>query len=138
MDIARDFTDDVFLEAFLACRLPPSAFNHRNHLRVAWIHLQRFPLDEAIEWTCAGIARYATHLGVPDRYHRTMTEALIRLMARAGASDPSLSFEDFLARAPAFSGDCRTLIAAHYSPDLLARSDARYRFLSPDRLPLPS
>ena len=138
MDTTRALTDDVFLEAFLTCRLPPSAFNHRNHLRVAWIHLQRFPLDEAIERTCAGIARYATHLGVPDRYHRTMTEALIRLMACAGASDPSVSFEGFLARAPAFSGDWRTLIDAHYSPDLLARSDARHRFLSPDRLALPS
>jgi N-formylglutamate deformylase len=138
MDTTCDFTDDAYLEAFLACRLPPSAFNHRNHLRVAWIHLQRFPLDEAIERTCAAIARYAAHLGVPDRYHRTMTEALIRLMARAGASDPSLSFEGFLARAPAFSGDCRTLIAAHYSPGLLASTDARERFSPPDRLPLPS
>jgi hypothetical protein len=115
MDTTRAFTDDLFLEAFLVCRLPPSAFNHRNHLRVAWIHLQRFPLDEA-----------------------TMTEALIRLMANAGASDPSVSFEEFLARAPAFSGDWRTLIDAHYSSALLARSDARYRFLSPDRLALPS
>ncbi|ADG18837.1 hypothetical protein [Paraburkholderia atlantica] len=138
MDTTRDFTDDIFLEAFLACRLPPSAFDHRNHLRVAWIHLQRFPLDEAIERTCAGIARYAAHLGVPDRYHRTMTEALIRLMERAGASDQSRSFDDFLAYAPAFSGDCRTLIAAHYSPGLLDRADARSRFLPPDRLPLPS
>ncbi|KXU89136.1 hypothetical protein CI15_08800 [Paraburkholderia monticola] len=138
MDTTPAFTDDEFLEAFLTCRLPPSAFNHRNHLRVAWIHLQRFPLDEAIERACAGIARYAAHLGVPHRYHRTMTEALIRLMAGAGASDPSVSFEDFLARAPAFSGAWRTLIDAHYSPDLLARSDARYRFLSPDRLALPS
>jgi N-formylglutamate deformylase len=138
METPRDFTDEAFLEAFLACRLPSSAFNHRNHLRVAWIHLQRFPLDEAIERTCAGIARYAAHLGVPQRYHRTMTEALIRLMARAGACDPSLSFEGFLVRAPAFSGDCRILVAAHYSPELLACSNARERFLSPDRLPLPS
>jgi hypothetical protein len=138
MNTTCDFTNDAFLEAFLACRLPPSAFNHRNHLRVAWIHLQRFPLDEAIERTCASIARYAAHLGAQERYHRTMTEALIRLMAHAGASDPSLSFEGFLAHAPAFSGDCRTLVAMHYSPELLARPEARSRFLSPDRLPLPS
>jgi hypothetical protein len=138
MDTTRDFTDDAYLKAFLACRLPPSAFNHRNHLRVAWIHLQRFPLAEAIERTCDGIARYAAHLGVPDRHHRTMTEALIRLMAQAGATDAALSFEGFLAHAPAFSGDCRTLVAMHYSPELLARPDARACFLSPDRLPLPS
>ncbi|MEX3947288.1 hypothetical protein AB4Y40_05950 [Paraburkholderia sp. EG287B] len=138
METARDLTDDAFLEAFLACRLPPGAFNHRNHLRVAWIHLQRFPLDEAIERTCAGIAQYAAHLGAPGQYHRTITETLIRLMAHAGASDPLRSFDEFLARAPAFSGDCRALVAAYYSSDKLNRPEARVFFLSPDRLPLPS
>ena len=138
MDTAQHSPDDAFLEAFLTCALPAGAFNHRNHLRVAWIHLQHFSIDEAIERTCAGIARYADHLGATDRYHRTLTEALIRLMAYAGASDAALSFDDFLTRAPAFSGDCRTLIAEHYSPELLSRPDARDNFLSPDRLPLPS
>ncbi|MEM5405955.1 MULTISPECIES: hypothetical protein [Paraburkholderia] len=138
METTRDPSDDAFLEAFLACRLPAAAFNHRNHLRVAWIHLQRFPLDEAIERTCAGIAQYATHLGAPGRYHRTITEALIRLMAHAGASDPLRSFDEFLAYAPAFSGDCRALVAEYYSAAKLSRPGARVFFLSPDRLPLPS
>ena len=138
METTCNLTDDAFLEAFLACRLPPAAFNHRNHLRVTWIHLQRYPLEEAIERTCAGIAQYAAHLGVPDRYHRTMTEALIRLMAHAGASNPLRSFEAFLAQAPAFTDDCRALLAEHYSPELLARSEARCGFFPPDKLPLPS
>lgn len=138
MDAIRDLTDDAFLEAFLACRLPAKAFHHRNHLRVAWIHLQRLPIDEAIEQTCAGIARYAAHLDASHRYHRTLTEALVRLMAHAGGADRSLAFEGFLAQAPAFLGDCRIMVAEHYSPELLARPDARYDFLSPDRLPLPS
>lgn len=138
METTRHLTDNAFLEAFLTCQLPPAAFNHRNHLRVTWIHLQRYPLEEAIERTCAGIAQYAAHLGAPDRYHRTMTEALIRLMAHAGASNPAHSFEGFLAHAPVFTGDCRALVAEHYSPELLARSEARCGFLSPDRLPLPS
>jgi N-formylglutamate deformylase len=135
---ANDLPDDAFLNAFLACDLPPGAFNHRNHLRVAWLHLRRFPLDEAIERTCVGIARYAAHLNATDRYHRTLTEALIRLMAHAGASDTSLSFPEFLEHAPALTGDCRALIARHYSPELLSRPEARYNFLAPDRHPLPT
>jgi hypothetical protein len=138
MQTAHDLTDDAFLDAFLSCALPAGSFNHRNHLRVAWIHLRRFALDEAIERTCAGIARYAAHLGAPDRYHRTLTEVLIRLMAHAETSNPSHSFEDFLARSPAFAGDCRILVARHYSPELLGEPHARYNFVSPDRLPLPS
>lgn len=137
METPQDLTDDAFLQAFLTCALPAGAFNHRNHLRIAWIHLRRFPIDEAIDRTCSGIARYAAHLGAADRYHRTVTEALIRLMAHAGASDEALSFAQFLVRAPAFSGDCRALIAQHYSPELLSRPEARHTFLAPDRHPLP-
>jgi N-formylglutamate deformylase len=133
-----DLPDDAFLTAFLACQLPAGAFNHRNHLRVAWLHLRRFPLEEAIERTCAGIAHYAAHLNATDRYHRTLTEALIRIMSNAGASDTSLSFADFLALNPALTGDCRALIAAHYSPELLSRPEARYNFVAPDRHPLPT
>lgn len=138
MKTPQDLTDDAFLEAFLACRLPRGSFNHRNHLRIAWIHLCRFSIDEAVERTCAGIARYAAHLGATDRYHRTLTEALIRLMAHTEALDPSLSFAEFLARTPAVAGDCRALIAEHYSPELLSRPQARHTFLAPDRLPLPT
>jgi N-formylglutamate deformylase len=127
--------DEACLEAFLRCALTAAEFNHRNHLRIAWMHLQRYPLDDAIARTCDGIARLAAHLGVPERANRTLTEAVMRLMAYHGAADPRLPWETFIANTPALLTDCKTLIARHYSPELIAR--ARHRFLPPDRLPLP-
>lgn len=136
MDIAQ-LSDDAFLEGFAACTLPPAAFSHLGHIRIAWIHLQRHPLDEAVERVCAGIDAFARCLGVPDKYNRTLSQALVLLMAAGGGADPTVGWEAFLARNRALVDDARTVLGRHYSPELLAGLAARNRFVPPDREPLP-
>jgi hypothetical protein len=131
-------TDDAFLAAFLDCSMPPAGFNHRGHIRVAWLLLRRLLLEAAVAQTCEGIARLAAHLGVPGKYHRTLSEALVRLMAQGGATDPARGWEDFLRANPRLLDDARGLLARHYSPERLALPEARTAFLPPDRLPLPA
>lgn len=131
-------SDDEFLAAFLDCSMPPAGFDHRGHVRVAWLLLRRLPLAAAVERTCTGIARLAAHLGVPGKYHRTLTEALVRLMAHGGAADPAQSWDGFLRANAALIDDARGLLAQHYSAQRLARPEARTRFLPPDLRPLPS
>ena len=128
-------SDDRFLADFLACRLPAAGFDHWSHLRAAWLLLQRHPLEEAVERCCDGIARLATHLGVPGKYHRTLSEALVRLIAVAGAVDQP--WPDFLAANPNLVNDARGLLSRYYSPERLADPLASSTFLSPDLAPLP-
>lgn len=130
-------SDDEMLAAFLACDLPASGFDHRSHLRIAWIHLQRYPLDEAVQRTCDGIAGFAAHLGATEKFNRTLTEALVRLMAHGGAADPGLGWKAFLAANPELANDARGAIARYYSQERLARPEARTRFLPPDKADLP-
>lgn len=137
MSTLETLSDDEFIAAFLACGLPPSAFDHLGHLRMAWILLQRLPLEDAVEAACQGIERFAAHLAVPDKYHRTLSEALARLMAYHGGADPARSWPDFVAANPALVRDARGLLERHYSPGLMASAEARRRFLDPDRMPLP-
>lgn len=129
-------SDEQFLAAFLDCSMPPAGFDHRGHLRVAWLLLQRYPLEQAVDRTCAGIARLAAHLGVPDKYHRTLSEALVRLMAAAGAA--TQSWDDFLRGNGPLLSDAQALLARHYSPSVLDSAAARKRFVPPDRQPLPA
>jgi hypothetical protein len=131
-------SDAEFLAAFLECRMPAAGFDHRGHVRAAWLLLRRLPLEDAVTRCCDGIARLAAHLGVPGKYHRTLSEALVRLMAHGGASDPALSWEDFLRANGPLMTDARGLLARHYSDARLAAADARTRFVAPDRLPLPA
>lgn len=130
--------DDAFLDAIARCQLPAADFGHCEHLRLAWLHLRRGPRQAAIDHCCADIARFAAHHGAATKFHRTVTEALLRLMAHGGAADESLDWDGFLSRNPGLLADARGLLARHYSPTLLASDDARRCFLPPDLLPLPA
>ncbi|HEX8989056.1 MAG TPA: hypothetical protein VF816_13950 [Rhodocyclaceae bacterium] len=132
----KAMSDDVFLAAFLDASMPPSGFDHLGHLRAAWILLQRRPLEAAIEECCDGIARLAARLGVPGKYNRTLSEGLLRMMAAGGAA--RLPWEEFLRANPDLVADARGCLARHYSDERLAGGEARLRFATPDRLPLPS
>ena len=130
--------DQAFLAAIAGGNLPASDFGHLQHLRLAWLHLQRAPLDAAIERTCADIARFTAHHGADAKFHRTVTEALLRLIAGRGGADPTLDWPAFQRHNTDLIGDARGLLSRHYSPTLLAHPEARLRFLPPDLLPLPT
>jgi len=132
----KSMSDDQFLAAFLDCSMPPAGFDHLGHVRATWLLLQRRPLHDAIEDTCNGIARLAAHLGVPGKYNRTLSEALVILMAHGGGA--TLAWPDFLAANGQLMDDARGLLARHYSDERLNSPAARKRFVPPDRLPLPA
>ncbi len=114
--------DQTFVRSIETCTLPPGHFNHAGHVRLARIYHARYPLDEAIARTCAAIQAYATHLGAANKYHATITVALVRLLHAHG---------------PAALADARALLALHYSEGVLASAGARAAFVAPDLAPLP-
>jgi len=134
----RSLSDNEFLAAFLDSSMPAAGFDHVCHLRAAWLLLQRHPLDDAVAETCNAIARLAVRLGVPGKYNRTVSEALVRLMAHGGATDRALSWLSFLAANPDLAADARSVLARHYRDETLNSQGARECFVPPDRLPLPS
>lgn len=134
----QDLSDELFLARFADLTLPPALFDHRGHIRLAWLHLQRFPLAEATDRVCNGIRAFAAHLGAAQKYHHTLTEAIVRILHARSAADPAVSFEAFLAANPDLVRDARGLIHRHYSDNLLASPGAREAFVAPDRDPLPS
>jgi len=109
-----ELDDEHFLRAFLDLSLDPSAFDHRGHLRLAWIVLQRCPLEDAIVRIGQGIRAYATHLGAASKYDRGVTEALVRIMHARGASDRSLEFPSFLAKNPDLCADARGVLRRYF------------------------
>jgi hypothetical protein len=117
--------------------MPPAGFDHVGHLRAAWLLLQRRPLETAVEETCDAIARLATRLGVPSKYSRTLSEALVRLMAHGGGADPALSWTGFLDANAELKDDALGVLVRYYSNEVLASTAARERFLPPDLQPLP-
>lgn len=130
-------SDDEFLTRLTDCSLPPAHFGHLGHVRLGFICLQRCGPDEATDAACAIIARYAAHLGAAGKFHRTVSEALMRMLLAAGAREPGLDWPAFAERAAPLLADAKGQLARHYSPALLASEAARLRFADPDLLPLP-
>lgn len=137
MTAFTSLSNEQFLAAFLDSSMPADGFDHRGHVRAAWLLLQRLPLEDAVNETCDAIGRLAMRLGVPGKYNRTLSEALVRVMAHGGGANPAMSWEDFLAANDELMKDARGVLARHYSETLLNSQLAREIFLPPDRLPLP-
>jgi hypothetical protein len=129
--------DEDFLRQLGDCTLPPQHFNHLGHVRLAWLKLRRLPFGQAVQQTCGDIRRYAAHLGAPDKFHCTVTTALMHLLREAGACRPDLDWQGFLREAGPLLADARGRLSRHYSDETLAGEAARREFVPPDRAPLP-
>ena len=124
--------DQRYLVQFETCTLDPATFNHRAHLRIAWIYVSNHDVDAASRKTCAGIRKFATAAGDADKFHHTITEFLVRTMAARMSAEPATTFEEFLQRNPDILEDARGLLARHYSADSLASDAAKSGWVAPD------
>jgi hypothetical protein len=90
-------TDEELVQAFESGAL--EKFPHVSHVRVAWCYLRRDPILMALPRFRAALQRFAAGKGKPDRYHETITIALLLLIAdRRG--DVGESWDGFAARNP--------------------------------------
>lgn len=132
--------DDAELwTAFGAYTLPAGQWTHREHLRIAFLFLQRFELDEAHLRMRAGIIRLNERHGLVETsargYFETLTRVWLVLVADARRRTGATESELLLSAAPELLD--RTLPARHYSRELLATPRARAIFVQPDITALP-
>lgn len=128
-------SDSEFEQAFADGSLPIPWFTHGAHIRLAWIHLQEYGLDRAIENIRAQIQRFAKAAGAPDKYHETITVAAILMVDQFRKKHPAANSEAFVQQHPFLSKDFKALISKHYSTDIFTDTGARKEFLQPDLLP---
>jgi hypothetical protein len=123
-------TDDEFAVTVERGEVPEGGFHHRDHLRLAWIYLRRFGREKAGVRIAETIRRFAAHQGQSARYHETMTQAWLLLVAGAAGT----SFEDVMTARPELLD--KEYLATYYSRGLLETEQARLRFVAPDLAPL--
>src|ERR1043165_2847882 len=85
-------SDDELWQAFHERTLSHAQWTHAAHLRIAWLHLARYELDEAHLRMRVGIIRLNTVHGLvetPQRgYHETLTRVWLILVGAARATGP--------------------------------------------------
>ncbi len=120
------------IEAFEEARIEPGQFDHEAHVYVAWLYIGRYPGPESIVRFDAALRRLTHRLGIPGKYHATITWLfllLIRERFRDGETWP-----EFRARNEEIFGDAARTLARYYTPERLNSDEARERFVLPDRL----
>lgn len=128
-------TDDDFVAAFEALSLPPSAFRHAEHVRLAWIYLRRMDLPAAMRRYARQLRAFAGHVGKPGLYHETITYAFLMVVNERIAD--GLAEEDwdgFRARNPDLFAGVKGALGRWYSEERLASDRSRAGFVMPDRM----
>jgi hypothetical protein len=131
----RLYLRDPLVLAFEAGTVDPPAFRHREHLYVAWCYLKALPAEEALLRYVRHLRALTAKLGVPGKFHATMTWAYVALLDDA-MREPALAFADFDAlvkRRPALLDAKRGSLFDYYDAEELASDRARSRFVLPER-----
>lgn len=126
-------TDHELIEQFERGTLPSENFHHREHVRVAFIYLSKYPVLEALQVFSTTLRKFATVHGKPQLFHETITWAYIFLirerMARAGKKQ---DWEEF-ARNNTDLLTWKDGLLSHYYREETLRSDlAKTIFILPD------
>jgi hypothetical protein len=127
-----DVSDTELLAAFADGTLDAAAFHHRDHVRVAWLHLERYAPALALERFSAGLRRLAAAAGKPDRYHETITWAYLLLInERRERAGRATTWEEFAAENADLLGWNPSILDTYYPAEVLASDLARRAFVLP-------
>ena len=127
--------DIEFVARFEDGTLPSESFHHRDHVRMAWLFLSRYPLLEALWKFSSALQRFAAVHGKPNLYHQTITWSYLFLInerrERLGRNESWRKFAE--ANADLFEWHEGGILARYYRPETLRSELARKVFVWPDR-----
>lgn len=128
---------DCSIEAFESGTLDVETFDHQAHIYIAWLYLDRYPVLQAAHRYAESLKRLTTQLGIPGKYHETITWFFMFLIderRRYSGGKDWLAFrrsnDDLFAR-----GD-QNILNRYYRGETLGSEGARRSFVLPDRLAL--
>ena len=125
-------TDEQFARAFERGDVTPAEFDHRAHVRVAWVYLREGPsFEAATDRMRAAIQRFAAAANAAQKYHETITMLWMRVLADAAARVTlPCELEALLAACPELAD--KDLPLKYYSRERLFSDAARARWIPPE------
>lgn len=124
-------TEKELRHRFETLTLPPEAFPHQEHVRVAWTYLCEFPLLDVLRIFPENLRRFAEAAGKPGLYHETITWMYLMIIAeRIAISGERESWTRFIdANRDLLS---KELLRNYYDEETLNSQEARRRFVLPE------
>lgn len=134
--MSTNMTDDEFVDTFLQGSLPPTAFHHRDHVRLSWFLVRERGVEEASQIIAAGIRQFAARHGQERKYHETLTRFWVRIVGHhVEARSEITEFAAFLDAFPWLLD--KDLPSRHWRRETMGEESARAGWVEPDLLALP-
>ena len=122
--------DDEFIAQFQAGTLEP--FHHQDHVKMAWLYLQRASVLDAIAKFTSDLKQFALAQGQPNLYHETITWGYLLLIHERMARGCEPGWEAFAAANPDLLTWEQSVLKTYYRPATLQSELARRVFVFPD------
>ena len=127
--------DSRWMEAFESCTLPNDSFHHRDHVKMAFLYLQKYKPLEALSHFSSALARFAAAHGKPNVYNETITWAFLLLIReRIARTNSPQTWSEFSATNTDLLRWHDNILEKYYRPETLASALAKRVFLFPDKL----
>jgi len=135
--------DTQFLQQFEDCTFPVEQWNHRAHVKAAFLYLSAHPFDIALDMMRLGIQRFNAANDVPETetrgYNETTTVAFMHLVAATmnayGDIFPTPDADTFCDTHSQLMSP--NILRLFYSPQRRSHPDAKTKFVEPDLATLP-
>ena len=138
MKQATTLTHIELYQALCDGTLDPDSFDHESHIRLAWYYLTRWPYDQAVDRFDQDFFRFIVSAGAEIKYHKTITHALLQLIAsHLDQEQCRTDWQFFKQDAEPLFTDAFGLLQRFYSSDLLDSDAARKDIQSPDVKDMP-
>lgn len=117
---------------FEALEFDPERFDHEAHVFVAWSYLSQFDLLESISRYRKTLRRLTAMLGVPGKYHETITWFYMIAVAEHAEASKVTDWASFKSASPELFRRNPGIISDYYSRSRLMSEMARKKFILPD------
>ena len=131
-------TDQELIAQFESGSLPPTAFHHTDHVRMAFAYLRQYPVLNALERFSTALKQFAKAHGKANLYHQTITWAYLFLIhQRMSQALHPQTWEQFANANPDLLQAKDSILKKYYTEETLRSDLARSVFVFPDRCSLP-
>ncbi len=130
-----EVSDEQFIKDMEQGGFPPNLFTHEAHIRLAWLYLNQFDEEMAIEKTCQTIQNFDQLHGDGTKFHLTLTVASVKVVHHFKKKSNATSFIGFINENPRLNNAFKSSILKQYGTNPLNLENAKAKFIAPDQLP---
>ena len=128
-------TNDEFEEKLENCTLPATYFTHEAHLRLAYIHIKKHGVKQAIKNVSRQIINFDAKYGDGNKFNKRLTIASTKVVEHFMNKTTAADFKGMLLEFPLLRSNFCDLLKKHYKLDFF-KKEKEEDYLEPDLIVL--